>query len=80
MCHAVEIDHNGENDASVIYVGAAPTTPDNVFYVKDQWERFKNGRPPKDFEHGKDESKFKGYLGEAVILGGEVGRRAAGAA
>jgi hypothetical protein len=36
--------------------------------VKDQWERFKKGMPPKD------ESKFKGYLGEAGILGGEWGK------
>ena len=80
MCHAVEIEHKGEDDASVIYVGAAPTTPDNVLYVKDQWERFKKGVPPRDFEHGNDESKFKGYLGEVGILSGAIGRRAAGAA
>jgi hypothetical protein len=76
MCHAVEIEHNGENDASVIYIGAAPA---NVLYIKDQYARFKNGKPPGDFEHGKDESKFIGYLGEEGILGAEAGRKAAGA-
>jgi hypothetical protein len=79
MCHAVEIENNGANDASVLYIGAAPTTPANVLYIKDQWARFKNGKSPGDFEHGKDESKFKGYLGEEGILGGEAGRKAASA-
>jgi hypothetical protein len=75
----VEVEHAGTSDSSVIYVGATPSTSNNVLYVKDQWTRFKNGLPPKDFEHGKDESKFKGYVGEGGILGGEAGRRAAGA-
>ncbi|KAE9369071.1 DUF1479-domain-containing protein [Stipitochalara longipes BDJ] len=79
LCHAVEIEHNGTNDASVVYIGAAPTTPANILYIKDQWARFKNGKPPGDFEHGKDESTFKGYSGENGILGGEAGRQAAGA-
>lgn len=79
MCHAVEIDHEGKNDASVIYIGATPTTPANIRYIQDQWARFKKGQPPGDFEHGKDESKFDGHLGEDGILGGEAGRRAASA-
>ena len=79
MCHAIEIEHTGANDASVIYVGAVPTTAANVLYIKDQWARFKKGMPPGDFEHGKDESKFKGYLGEEGVLGGEFGKRAASA-
>jgi len=79
MCHAVEIEHGGANDASVVYVGAVPTTSANVLYVEDQWARFKSGRPPGDFEHGKDESTFKGYVGEEGILGGEMGKKAAGA-
>jgi hypothetical protein len=78
MCHAVEIEHSGENNASVIYIGAAPTTPANVLYIKDQYARFKNGKPPGDFEHSKDESKFIDYLGEG-ILGSEAGRKAASA-
>ena len=78
MYHAVEIDYNGTEDVSVIYVGAAATILNSVLHVKDQWGRFKKGQPPKDFERGKDQSKFKEYLSEARILGGAVGKGAAG--
>jgi hypothetical protein len=26
ICHAVEVDHDGDQDASVAYIAAAPTT------------------------------------------------------
>jgi hypothetical protein len=79
MCHAVEINHSGINDAAVIYISATPITPSNILYVRDQWAKFKNGLPPGDFQHGKDESKFKGFMGENGILSGEMGKKAAGA-
>jgi len=67
------------SDASAIYVGAVPNTLDNVLYIRDQWTRFKKGLPPVDFEHGQNESKYNGYLGDERILSEEVSRRAAGA-
>ncbi|CAK7213499.1 hypothetical protein SCUCBS95973_001814 [Sporothrix curviconia] len=79
MCHAVELDHVGEDISSVIYVAATPTTPVNLAYVKRQLAAFLEGTPPEDFSNGSDESKFVGYPGsEKLLLNGEAGRRAMG--
>ena len=78
MIHAVEPKHEGENDSSVIYIAATPSTPENMRYMKQQLQDFRNGVPPEDFKQGTDETKFKGYLGEEGILNGEAGRKAAG--
>ena len=79
MCHAVEVEHEGEHDASVVYVGATPTTPTNARYVKAQLQDFLAGLAPEDFKaSGSDESAYKGWLGEKGILGGDEGRRAMG--
>jgi hypothetical protein len=78
MCHAVEVDHNGDHDASVMYIAAAPRTRENKSYIKRQLEDFLEGRPPEDFQGGSREKDFKLFTGEAGILGGEAGRRAMG--
>ncbi|KAF4629193.1 hypothetical protein G7Y89_g8961 [Cudoniella acicularis] len=79
MIHGVDPEHNGTHDSSVLYIAAVPTTPDNVEYMKGQVADFTAGVPPEDFrKNGTDETKFKGYMGEAGILNGEKGRRAAG--
>lgn len=78
MIHAVEPKHEGKNDSCVVYVAATPSTPENMRYMKQQLQDFRNGVPPEDFKQGTDESKFKGYLGEEGILNGEAGRKAAG--
>jgi hypothetical protein len=78
MCHAVEVEHSGKHDASVVYIAATPTTPVNVRYVKSQLENFLAGSPPEDFPGGIDETKLKGYLGESGIPNGEAGRAAMG--
>jgi hypothetical protein len=78
MCHAVEVEHSGQHDASVAYIAATPTTPTNIRYVKTQLQTFLAGGPPEDFPSGMDETKLKGYLGEKGIVNGEAGRAAMG--
>lgn len=79
MCHAVEVEHNGDHEASVAYIAATPRTEENKSYVKRQLQDFLNGAPPEDFRnHGSRERDFKLFKGEAGILGDEAGRRAMG--
>lgn len=78
MCHAVEVEHSGDSDASIAYIAATPMTPTNVRYIKSQLANFLSGKPPEDFRSGIDETKLKGYLGESGIPNGEAGRRAMG--
>ncbi|KAG0648994.1 hypothetical protein D0Z07_5009 [Hyphodiscus hymeniophilus] len=78
MIHAVEQKHEGEYDSSVMYIAATPSTSGNISYIKEQLRSFENGLPPSDFMQGTNETVFKGYLGEAGIMNGEAGRRAAG--
>ncbi|ETS74586.1 hypothetical protein PFICI_13070 [Pestalotiopsis fici W106-1] len=64
MCHAVDPDHFGDGDASVVYVAACPTTPTNQDYVKKQLEAALAGRcPPDCLNVTTDETKLKGYKG-----------------
>lgn len=79
MIHGVDSQHNGTHDSAVLYIAAVPTTPANSRYMRQQVENFKAGVPPGDFErNGTDETKFVGYKGEAGVLNGEAGRKAAG--
>ena len=83
MLHAVEVDHLGKDDASVVYIAATPTTEMNKIYVKKQAEDFLNrGAVPGNFqsenETDKKEGAFKGWVGEGGILSGLEGRRAMG--
>ncbi|KAI1768609.1 DUF1479-domain-containing protein [Hypoxylon sp. FL1150] len=64
MCHAVDPEHNGEGDASVVYVAACPTTPINKAYVKTQLQASLVGRgPPDSPDVNVDERRLKGYKG-----------------
>ncbi|KAI1615027.1 hypothetical protein EDD37DRAFT_398968 [Exophiala viscosa] len=78
MCHAVEVEHEGDHDASVTYIAATPRTEQNMSYVKGQLEDFLKGVPPEDFRKGPREKDFKLFTGEKGILSGEAGRRAFG--
>lgn len=78
MCHAVEVEHNGDHEASVAYIAATPRTQENKKYIKGQLEDFLNGIPPEDFRGGAAEKNFKMFQGENAILSGEAGRRAMG--
>ncbi|RDW60232.1 hypothetical protein BP5796_11838 [Coleophoma crateriformis] len=77
MCHAVEVEHMGQGDSSVAYVAATPSTPENERYMRAQLQDFLKGVAPGDYS-GKGELGFKGWVGEAGILAGEEGRKAAG--
>lgn len=83
MLHAVEVEHLGDNDASVVYVAATPTTEMNKNYMRGQVKAFLDGgKVPVDFAGNypieRSEASFKGWVGEKGILSGEQGRRAAG--
>ncbi|KAF4500445.1 DUF1479 domain [Fusarium agapanthi] len=65
VCHAVDTEHLGKNNASVAFIAACPTTPANEIYVKEQLLATLEGRPSADYAHGNnlDESTLKGYVG-----------------
>jgi hypothetical protein len=64
MCHAVDAEHIGDQDASVVYIAANPTTKINKEYMKRQYEKMALGLPPPDFlSSGSDESKLDGFKG-----------------
>jgi len=81
MVHAVEVEHLGDHESSVVYVAATPSTETNKRYIKQQLEAFLKGEPPVDFSAKKGnstlEGKFIGYEGEQAIMS-EEGRRAMG--
>ncbi|KAI0669555.1 DUF1479-domain-containing protein [Trametes maxima] len=58
VIHAVERDHNGAGDSSVLYIPAAPLTERNAAYLRDQRATFLQGLPAPDFPGGEGESKF----------------------
>ncbi|KAI1098594.1 DUF1479-domain-containing protein [Jackrogersella minutella] len=64
MCHAVDPEHNGQGDASVVYVAACPTTPVNKDYIKTQLQAALVGKgPPDSPDVDIDERILKGYKG-----------------
>ncbi|KAF2805433.1 DUF1479-domain-containing protein [Mytilinidion resinicola] len=67
MCHAVDAEHIGTEDASVTYIAATPTTRINKEYMQRQYAKMAKGMPPPDFEHGgSDETKLEGFEGFAI--------------
>ncbi|EJF60723.1 hypothetical protein DICSQDRAFT_107124 [Dichomitus squalens LYAD-421 SS1] len=60
VIHAVEADHNGSEDSSVMYIPAVPLTERNAAYLRDQRETFLQGLPSPDFPGGEGESCFVG--------------------
>ena len=65
LCHAVDPEHSGEENACVTYVAACPSTSVNKAYIKNQLQSTLAGKPPPDYADGLelDETKFKGYTG-----------------
>ena len=65
MCHAVDTEHHGSNNASVVYIAACPTTETNKEYVRKQLASVQQGLPPPDYsaDSDTDESKLQGYVG-----------------
>lgn len=82
MCHAVDPEHKGKENAAVAYIAAVPTTRLNLEYIAKQLKCTLEGRAPPDYadgmtqEGGLDERKFKGYKGHEGL--GEDARRALG--
>ncbi|TIB29923.1 hypothetical protein E3P85_02939 [Wallemia ichthyophaga] len=62
VVHAVEPEHHGQSDSSVLYIPAIPLTINNAHYLVDQRSRFIKGLPPSDFPGGEGESHFFGRM------------------
>ncbi|OBZ69678.1 Uncharacterized protein YbiU [Grifola frondosa] len=77
VVHAVEAEHNGVGDSSVLYIPAVPLTEKNAAYLRDQRENFVGGRPPPDFPGGEGESRFAGRGSPEGVSSAE-GRRMLG--
>ncbi|THH21281.1 hypothetical protein EW146_g264 [Bondarzewia mesenterica] len=58
VIHAVEGEHTGKNDSSVLYIPAVPLTVHNADYLRDQRNNFIRGLPAPDFPGGEGESQF----------------------
>ncbi len=64
MCHAVDPEHQGQVEASVAYIAATPTTPNNKEYMRKQYDRMACGLAPPDYlADAVDESKLAGFQG-----------------
>jgi len=78
VVHAVEFEHHGQGDSSVMYIPAVPTTIANKAYVLRQAKTFLNGVPPPDMPQDLiPETGNKGVGVETDIVG-EAARRAMG--
>lgn len=60
VVHAVGNEHNGEEYASVIYIGASPACAKNKAYSLRQAEHFTSGKSAPDFAAEDYEIDFKG--------------------
>jgi Gig2-like len=71
ICHAVADEHNGDEYASVIYIGSAPDCAKNRAYLPKQREAFLAGRSAPDFAAMDLEVDFKGRatLDDLTALG-----------
>ncbi|KAK6542953.1 hypothetical protein TWF694_006889 [Orbilia ellipsospora] len=63
LCHAVDTEHEGVNNSSVVFIPAAPSTARNKAYVKRQLADVLAGRQPSDFQGTVNEKLLKGYKG-----------------
>ncbi|KAI5481415.1 hypothetical protein MNV49_004171 [Pseudohyphozyma bogoriensis] len=77
VVHAVENEHKGKGDSSVMYIPAIPLTKNNWTYVAQQREEFLQGVPPSDFPGGDGEQFFTGRATGDDVVGAEA-RRAMG--
>ncbi|THY36307.1 DUF1479-domain-containing protein [Aureobasidium pullulans] len=76
VCHAVDPEHQGSENASVVYVAACPTTLTTKEYVKQQLADTLAGFQPKDANGDLKESMLAGYQGHASLS--EEARKAFG--
>ncbi|KAI3392166.1 hypothetical protein diail_6114 [Diaporthe ilicicola] len=55
--HAVDFEHKGKGDSSVLYIPVCPITDINAKYVSKARDAWRNGTPGPDFPGGKGESE-----------------------
>ncbi|CAN8105265.1 unnamed protein product [Discula destructiva] len=55
--HAVDREHKGPGDSSVLYIPVCPATEQNANYVARMREAWRKGTPGPDFPGGKGESQ-----------------------
>ena len=79
VVHAVEKEHSGEGDSSVMYIPAVPTCEQNKQYVRKQADSFEKGLPPPDFPQGRSELDYN-LIGRPEDITLPLGRRAMGLA
>ncbi|KAF5363227.1 hypothetical protein D9758_008386 [Tetrapyrgos nigripes] len=60
LVHAVESQHEGKGDSSVLYIPAVPLTTYNANYLRHQRNNFVSGHPAPDFPGGVGESNNTG--------------------
>jgi len=73
--HAVEAEHTGKGDSSVLYIPAVPLTRENAVYLRDQRDTFEKGLPPPDYPGGEGESLFQDRYGPGDFPEFESGGR-----
>ncbi|KZO89944.1 DUF1479-domain-containing protein [Calocera viscosa TUFC12733] len=80
--HAVDPEHKGKTDSSVLYIPTTPLCLKNVEYLAKQREHFLSGIPPPDFPGGVGESVHigRGSIADAERVGGIEAVRAMGLA
>lgn len=79
VVHAVEKEHNGTGDSSVMYIPAVPKCPQNEAYIQRQAELFEKGFPPPDFPQGRTEHDYRLHAEQKDLTSSES-RRAMGLA
>ena len=77
MIHAVEKQHTGREDSTVMYIPAMPYTPINAAYVQKQKESFLRGIAPPDFPTNRGEINHVG-VGRVDDIEHAIGKRAMG--
>jgi hypothetical protein len=77
VVHAVEKEHTGKGDSSVMYIPAVPSCPQNEEYVQRQAVLFEKGCPPPDFPQGRTERDYNLSATERDLVN-PLGRAAMG--
>ncbi|EJU05413.1 DUF1479-domain-containing protein [Dacryopinax primogenitus] len=80
--HAVDPEHQGKTDSSVLYIPTTPLCLKNVEYLAGQRETLLSGTPPPDFPGGMGECLHvgRGTIEDAERVGGIEAVRAMGLA
>lgn len=60
LIHGVEDEHQGHEQANVIYIAATPDCPKNLMYARQQAAHFLDGRSSPDFPEQNLEVNFAG--------------------